>query len=184
MEKNVLLIQGGGEGAYEADQKLAASLQEWLGSEYQVHYPMMPNEADPAYEPYKTQIAKEFAALDGPLALVGHSVGGTVLLRYLTEEKVEKQIAGIFLIATPYWGAEDWFDAPKLHSNLALRSRKTPPIFFYHSRDDPVVPFAHLAMYAAKLPQATFREFDRRGHQFHNDLSEVAADILSLSVGI
>jgi hypothetical protein len=42
------------------------------------------------------------------------------------------------------------------------------------------VPFAHLALYAQKLPQATLREFDRRGHQFQNDLSEVAADILGL----
>jgi hypothetical protein len=32
-------------------------------------------------------------------------------------------------------------------------------------------------MYAAKLPRATIREFDGRGHQFNNDLSEVAADI-------
>jgi hypothetical protein len=42
------------------------------------------------------------------------------------------------------------------------------------------VPFAHLAIYAKKLPQATIREFDGRGHQFNNDLSEVAADIKSL----
>ncbi len=181
MKKNVLFIQGGGEGAYEADKKLAASLQEGLGSAYQVHYPMMPNEADPAYETYKTQIANEFASLKGQIALVGHSMGGTVLLHYLTEEKVEKPIAGIFLIAAPYWTAEDWFDEHKLQNNLAPPLHKMPPVFFYHSRDDPVVPFAHMALYAAKLPQATIHEFDGRGHQFHNDLSEVAADIFSLS---
>ncbi len=55
---------------------------------------------------------------------------------------------------------------------------KTTPIFFYHSRDDTVVPFAHLAMYTAKLPQAVIHEFDDRGHQFRDDLSEVARDIL------
>jgi uncharacterized protein len=43
-----------------------------------------------------------------------------------------------------------------------------------------VVPFAHLALYAEQLPQATIREFDGRGHQLNNDLSEVAADIASL----
>lgn len=180
MKKNVLFIQGGGEGAYAADKKLAASLQELLGSAYQVHYPMMPNEADPAYETYQTQITKELADLDGTVVLVGHSMGGTVLLRYLTEEKVEKSIAGIFLVAAPYWTAKDWFDEHKLHKNLASRSHKTPPFFFYHSRDDPVVPFAHMATYAEKLPQANIREFNGRGHQFENDLSEVAADILNL----
>jgi hypothetical protein len=43
-----------------------------------------------------------------------------------------------------------------------------------------VIPFAHLALYAEQLPQASVREFDGRGHQFNNDLSEVAADIISL----
>jgi hypothetical protein len=38
----------------------------------------------------------------------------------------------------------------------------------------------HLAMYAEKLPQASLREFDGRGHQFNNDLSKVAADIARL----
>jgi hypothetical protein len=52
-----------------------------------------------------------------------------------------------------------------------------PRIFLYHSRDDEVVPFAHRMLYAAKLPQATIRELDGRGHQFGNDLAEVAEDI-------
>src|ERR687897_976388 len=47
----------------------------------------------------------------------------------------------------------------------------------YHSRDDETVPFAHLALYAEKLPRATVKEFDGRGHQFDDDLSEVARDI-------
>jgi hypothetical protein len=54
------------------------------------------------------------------------------------------------------------------------RRRKGP------RRDDEWVPFAHLALYAEKVPQARFREFDERGHQFEDDLSEVAHDILSL----
>ena len=51
--------------------------------------------------------------------------------------------------------------------------------FFYHSRDDETVPFAHLALYAQKFPQATIRELNGRGHQLNNDLSEVAEDIKS-----
>ncbi len=42
------------------------------------------------------------------------------------------------------------------------------------------MPFAHLALYTGALPDATVREFDGRGHQFNNDLSEVAADIKRL----
>jgi predicted alpha/beta hydrolase family esterase len=54
------------------------------------------------------------------------------------------------------------------------------PIFLYHSRDDEVVPFAHLAMYSGRLPHATVREVKDRGHQLGDDLSEVAEDIAGL----
>jgi uncharacterized protein len=57
---------------------------------------------------------------------------------------------------------------------------KDMPIFLYHSRNDEVVPFAHLAMYAGRVPLASVREFEGRGHQFGDDLSEVAEDIAGL----
>jgi hypothetical protein len=46
--------------------------------------------------------------------------------------------------------------------------------------DDEWVPFAHLALYAEKVPQARVREFEGRGHQFDDDLSEVAHDVEGL----
>ncbi len=172
MKKQVLFIQGGGEGAYAVDEKLAAALQHVLGAEYNVVYPHMPDEGDPRYEPWAAQIAQEQAALDDRAIIVGHSVGGAVLLRHLSQAKIDKPVAGIFIIAAPYWGAEDW------QANLPAEL----PVFLYHSRDDGVVPFAHLAKFAKKFPQATIRELDGRGHQFNHDLSEVAKDIKALEV--
>ena len=182
MKKHVLFIQGGGEGAYEVDRKLASSLQEALGAKYNVVYPKMPEEESAGYEAWKARISKELAGLDEKLILVGHSVGSSILLKYLSEEKIEKSLAGIFLIAAPYWGAGGWqADEFTLDEDRAANVLSAIPNFFYHSRDDRVVPFTHLAMHAEKFPQATFREFDGRGHQFNNDLSEVAADITSES---
>jgi len=181
MKKQVLFIQGAGEGAYEEDEKLAASLQEALGTEYHVLYPQMPNEESPEDEAWITQISIELASLDGKVILVGHSAGGAVLLKYLLKENNAKPIAGIFLISIPYWGPEDEEDDEyTLHEGFASEFPKGAPIFLYHSRDDEIIPFAHLAIYAEKIPQATIREFDRRGHQFNNDLSEIAEDITSL----
>jgi hypothetical protein len=40
----ILFIQGGGEGGYEADDALVASLQAALGSTYTVDYPRMPSD--------------------------------------------------------------------------------------------------------------------------------------------
>jgi predicted alpha/beta hydrolase family esterase len=181
MKKPVLFIQGAGEGAHEEDKELATSLQETLGTEYDVLYPKMPHEENPQGRPWMAEISKELAALEGKVILVGHSAGGGVLLKYLLKENVTKPLAGIFLIAIPHWDPEDDEDEEyTLHAGFASQLPRGVPIFLYHSRDDEWVPFAHLAFYAEKIPGATVREFDGRGHQFNNDLSEVAADIKSL----
>jgi predicted alpha/beta hydrolase family esterase len=181
MKKQVLFIQGAGEGAYEEDEKLATSLQHALGSEYNVIYPKMPNEGNPEDGAWIKEISKELGGLDGKVILVGHSAGGGVLLKYLLRGDITKPIAGIFLIAIPHWDPEDdEGEEYTLREGFASQLPKGVPIFLYHSRDDGWVPFAHLAFYAERIPQATVREFDGRGHQFNNDLSEVAADIKSL----
>ena len=105
-------------------------------------------------------------------------MGGSILLKYLSEEEAAKPVAGLFLVAAPYWGFEDWeVGEYALQEDFASQVLHGLTVFLYHSRDDETVPFAHLALYAEKLPRATVQEFDGRGHQFDDDLSEVARDI-------
>ena len=178
MIRRVLFVRGGGEGAHEADEKLSASLRDALGDGYDVRSPKMPNEGSPEVEAWKCRISEELAAMDGEMVLVGHSVGATILLKWLSEEETKMSVAGLFLVATPYAGTGGWeVGVDVLREDFASRLPKGLPVFFYHSRDDEVAPFAHLTLYKAKLSRATFREFDGRGHQFGDDLSEVAGDI-------
>jgi len=176
----VLFVQGGGKGAYDEDAALAASLERALGGEYEVHVPRMPHEAEPNVKSWKRKISAELSRLRGKVLLVGHSVGGSILLKYLSEEEVKKPIAGLFLLAAPSWDEDQWnFDDLKLPRNIAEKLASIPRIFLYHSRDDVIVPFSHLALHGARLPQATVRAVDGRGHQFGNDLTDVAKDIRS-----
>jgi hypothetical protein len=174
----VLFVHGAGEGAHEADQEFAASLQNALGSGYEVRSPKMPNEDSPEVEAWKDRISEELAAMDGEVFLVGHSAGAFVLLEYLSEKKRERPVAGAFLVATPYVGTGGWeLDENALREDFAAKLPEGLPMFFYHGRDDEVVPFGHLALYKENLPWATSREFDGLGHQFDGDLSRVARDI-------
>jgi predicted alpha/beta hydrolase family esterase len=184
MKRQVLFVHGGGQGAHEEDRKLAASLQDALGTGYEVRAPKMPDEDSPEYEAWGEQISRELAELDDGAVLVGHSLGASILLRYVSEGKTERPIAGMFLVATPYWGAEDWeVEEYALQEDFATGLPEGLPVFLYHGRADEVVPFEHLALYAGVLPRATVREFDGRGHQFAEDLSEVAQDIQVLQGG-
>lgn len=183
---SILFIQGAGVGAYVEDRLLVSSLQEELRGAYNVRYPRMPQEDDPAYLAWKAQIDAELAALGAGAVLVAHSAGGPTLLRYLSEATLPGPIAGLFLIAPPYVGAGGWevdgWDVGEIvrRERFASQVTEAAPVFFYHSRDDEVVPFDHLALFRARLPQATFRILEDRGHQLGNDLTEVAQDILNV----
>ncbi len=178
MKKQILFIHGGGEGAHEEDKKMAESLRAALSDGYEVRTPKMPDEAAPEYGAWSGAISEQLAEMGDGAILVGHSFGASILIKHLSEAKIEIPIAGIFLIAAPFWGIEDWEVAEyELRKDFASKIPEDAPIFLYHSRDDEWVPFAHLALYAEKLPHATIREFDERGHQFDDDLTEVARDI-------
>lgn len=172
----VLFLHGGGEGAFEADRPLAASLQGGLGAEYDVRYPAMPHES---FAAWKTALDKELAEISGKVALVGHSLGASLLLKYVAQQLPGNGVSGLFLVAAPFWGEQDW-DVPEfqLPPDFAVSLPPALRLFFYQSRDDEVVPFSHLARYREVLPNATFREFDARGHQFEGNLWEVASDVL------
>ena len=162
------------------DAGTKTSLQELLGQAYLVHYPLLPNESSSDFG-RKKQIGKEISSIKGEIILAGHSLGASMLLKYLSESPVQKKIAGVFLISTPFWsGDEDWKQGLKLQENFADKLPKDVPVFLYHSKDDDEVPFDHLGIYAENLPQATVREITSGGHQLNNDLSIVARDIKSL----
>lgn len=182
MKKEVLFIQGGGNGGYKADQPLVASLQPALGDSYIVHYPqMLPDETAPDFaSQWLRQIGEQIAARK-EVILAGHSLGASMLLKYLSENSIEKNIAGVFLAAPPFWsGTQDWVQPLKLQDRFAEKLPKTLPVFFYQCKDDDVVPFDHFKRYQQQMPWAVFRELPAGGHQFNQDLSVVAADIATL----
>jgi predicted alpha/beta hydrolase family esterase len=184
MPKQVLFIHGAGGGAYEEDTRLADSLREALGADYEIIYPAMPNEDEAPYETWKQLIEAKIAKMDGPITLVGHSVGASTLLKCLNEITIEKPIAGVFLMATPFWGGDGWryegYQEIELPGDIAETLPKNVPLFLYQCRDDEVVPFSHLALYEKLLPQAIARELDNGGHQFTDGLAAVARDIHNL----
>ncbi|RRB12957.1 alpha/beta hydrolase [Larkinella knui] len=182
MNRPLLFIQGGGSAEdYEADKKLVESLQSTLSGAYEVHYPSLPNESAPDLGRIR-QIGDAISRIDGELILVGHSLGASMLLKYVSENEIRKKITGIFLLATPFWsGDEAWKEGFKLKENFADQLPGDVPVFLYHCRDDQEVPLAHLTRYREKLPRATFRELASGGHQLNNDLTMVAKDILSLA---
>jgi predicted alpha/beta hydrolase family esterase len=181
MNKHILFIQGGGDGGYEADKELVASLQKALGKGYDINYPEIKSDESASDFGWTQQIGNKLYEAKGDIILVGHSFGASMILKYLSENSINKKVDGIFLIATPFWdGNEDWQIGLKLQEDFAEKLPDEVPIFFYHCQDDEEIPFSHLDHYKQKLTQATFREIKSGGHQLNNDLTFVADDIKKL----
>lgn len=183
MTGQVLFIQGAGETTYdEWDSKLVRSLEHELGDGYSIRYPRMPDEGDPHYPAWKAVLVKEIAALDAGAVVIGHSVGGTMLIHTLAEEPPKQRLGAILLLAAPFIGEDGWpGDELNADANLAQNLPAEVPVLLYHGTADEIVPVDHLALYARAIPQATSRRLDGCDHQFDNDLGDIARDIHRLA---
>jgi predicted alpha/beta hydrolase family esterase len=185
VRQQVLFIQGGGAGVHdEWDNKLVASLTRELGEDYAIRYPRMPNEADPDYAAWKSTLANEIRALTDGAVLVGHSIGGTILIHALAEQRPERKLAAVFLIAAPFvgpggWPSEDIEPKP----DLGARLPQATSIYLYHGSDDDTAPCAHVDLHKQAIPQAHVRKLEGRDHQLNEDLSEIAAEIRRTCAG-
>ncbi len=184
IRKQVLFIHSGGsQGLHEGSNDLANYLRKVLGQEYAICDPQMPDPENPEYLTWKMILAKEISRLQGTLILVGHSLGGSVLLKYLSEESCPNPIAGLFIVAAPFWGGKGWkVEEYILKEDFYTRLPPIPKIFLYHSRPDEVVPFHHLRFYADKLPGAILREPASNRHLFSKGLPELVEDIRSTKI--
>jgi predicted alpha/beta hydrolase family esterase len=178
MQHQVLFIQGGGAGVHdEWDDKLVESLSRELGPGYEIRYPRMPDEANPDYSRWKAALKNELTTMGDGAILVGHSIGGAILLSVLAEEP-NISIRGVFLLSAPFVGNGGWpSEDIRPMSDLGRRLSTGMRVHFYHGSKDQTAPFEHVHLYESAVPRAVVRRLDGRDHQLDNDLAEVAADI-------
>jgi uncharacterized protein len=157
-------------------------LPDVLGTDYEVIAPDMPSKGNAKYAEWKLWFEKFFPYLDSKVILVGHSLGGTFLAKYLSENEFPKTVRALFMVSSPFddrdadYSLAD-FTLPK---NLSLLAHQAQKIFLYYSRDDRVVPFADLKKYQSALPNAIAKIFTDRGHFNQETFPELVHDIQSI----
>jgi predicted alpha/beta hydrolase family esterase len=182
VKRRLLFVQGGGAGVHdEWDSKLVESLARELGSKYEIRYP---HEDDPRYAAWKGALEEELAALGDHAVLVGHSIGGTMLVNVLAGQSTKRKFAAVFLVAAPFVGEGGWSsDELKSAGELGARLPRGVPVHIYHGLGDLTAPPSHAELYARAIPQALVHRLPGRDHQLNDDLSEVAAAIKALDRG-
>lgn len=165
---------GKGKGSFD----LVAHLRAVLGEDYEVLFPVVTEPESPSYHHWKTMLDHEFSKIHEPVILVGHSLGGSVLLKYLSEEQTSLQIEAMFLVATPQWNKDGWdMSEWAVKKDFIEHLPHIPQYYFYHCIEDPVVSVEHLSFYRRAFKNAVFREMPCQDHIFSNGLKELADDI-------
>lgn len=156
-----------------------------LGDEYDILLPRMPNVTNARYEEWKIWFKNIEKVIDDPIILIGHSLGGIFLAKYLSENTLPKSIAATILVAAPYDdadaadGRESLADFA-LPASLAQFEQQSGKIYLMHSKDDPVVPFAQLKKYQQALPGAKMIIFEDREHFNQETFPEITALLKSI----
>lgn len=157
-------------------------LEETLGEDYEVVSPRMPNPQNAKYSEWKIWFERFVPFIKRGVVLVGGSLGGVFLAKYLSENNFPKTIKATFLIAAPYDTDGDRpladFVLPK---SLKKLEQQGGQIFLYHSKDDPIVEFSELEKYQKALPHAQARIFEDRQHFNQEEFPELVADIKKLN---
>lgn len=157
------------------------SLNDRLGPGYEVFNPLMPNSGNAKYIEWKIWFDKLLPLFDDNVILIGHSLGGVFLAKYLSEETVSKRIRATILIAPPF-DEDEGRVLPEfaITHSLEKLQQQGGEIIFYHSKDDPVVSFSELKKYENLLPGVRVRVFEDRQHFNQDDLPELVEEIRNL----
>lgn len=157
-------------------------LEKKLKNKYEVLKPQMPCDKNANYEEWKIWFKKYLPFLrDKNPILIGHSLGAIFLLKYLSENNLNKKIGQLHLIAPAVF--DDGLGPEKLSTfksdlkkikNIKKRCKK---FHLWHSKDDDVCLFQNSEIIKKIVPDIDFHIFKNRGHFKQESFPELLAII-------
>lgn len=144
------------------------NFQTGLGSRFRLTTPRMPLQDYAQYRDWKIMFENYLPLLKGKFILVGGSLGGIFLAKYLSENTLSKKPLSVYLVCPPFDDSmpnDRLAGGFKLKSNLSRIEKNCKNLHLLFSKDDPVVPVAHAEKYRKKLPNAHITIYkSKNGH--------------------
>ncbi len=150
--------------------------------------PRMPASDNAKYKEWKIVFESYFPLLEDGIILVGTSLGGIFLTKYLSEHTFPKTIRSLYLIAPPYDNSlpdEDLVGGFELQDDLSLLEKNSDKITFFFSKDDSIVPESQMKGYQSKIKNATFIMLNNKnGHfdveEFPELIEKIKDDVINI----
>ncbi|WP_157235810.1 alpha/beta fold hydrolase [Brachybacterium sp. P6-10-X1] len=174
----LFLHSAGPQSATEGSGPLLARLRAEL-PEALIAAPALPTPEDPDPAAWEEAVRAEIAGPEGPVAVVGHSLGGSVALRVLAQGDPTSAAAvrGVVTIAAPCWdaGDPDWpvvgFGLPPDIAGALARLE----VLLLHGTADEVVPPGHADRLRSRLPSPRVRRIEGMDHAAAAHADRIAA---------
>lgn len=135
---------------------------------FEIIRPRMPLREQARFEDWKIHFERFFPFLKDDIILIGESLGGMFLAKYLSENKFPKKILSLYLVCPPFDNSlptEDLSGGFKLKSDLSLIEKNSPKVTLLFSKNDDVVPVEHAKKYRNKLKNAKIIVYNHiKGH--------------------
>ncbi len=146
---------------------------------FEVVYPQMPSKSNARYTEWKIWFEKIIPFLREDVVLIGHSLGGIFLAKYLSENTFPVKISSTHLVAAPFEenGLNELLGDFVFTTTLKKFAQQAGSIYLYFSKDDATVPFSHLSKYKEQLPKAHEVVFEDRGHFKQEKFPELVKNI-------
>jgi uncharacterized protein len=166
----------------EKKKKWKDSLQKRFGENFEIITPIMPSRWNAKYLEWKIWFEKVIPFIKDNATVIGGSLGGLFVAKYLSENTFPKKILATYLLAAPYDNNDSNYSLADfiLPKSLSLFEKQGGKIFLYHSKDDPVVPFNTVEKYAEALPKAEKVIFENKGHFIQEEFPELIKSITSV----
>lgn len=147
-------------------------------SQWRIFLPEMPNSRNAHYIEWAIWFEKYSPLLQDGVVLVGHSLGGNFLAKYLSENTVPMRVGQLHLVAAACAETDDGEAIFEIQDDLSRITAQCEDIFIYNSRDGSAVPFTQGEWFAERLPEAEFVTFDDRGHFLQPEFPELIERIV------
>ena len=144
-------------------------LDKKLGKDFEIIRPRMPLQDNAKYADWKIHFEKHFPYLRNGAILIGSSLGGTFLAKYLSENRLPKKILSVFLVCPPFDNTvegEDLAGGFHLGADLSLMEKNCKNLYLLFSQDDGIVPVSHAEKYRKKLKKASIIIFESKNGHF------------------
>lgn len=160
------------------------SLPEKLGPDFQVLAPRLPDRTNAQYVEWKIWFERLVQFLEDGVILIGHSLGGIFLAKYLSENEFPKAIKATILVAPPH-DDEDGSEPLgtfRLTGDLKRLQQQAGRLSFYFSNDDLVVTPYNMEKYKQALPEAKFHIFEDHQHFSQPEFPELVEEIKNITI--